>query len=179
MIKQLNLTVLIDYDTEKEEIVNYATSLNGIQEKHTTTTPKKSVKKNSLEGLTVKREDNKLVLSESLVEALGAQPEDRINVLYDRDTVSKTITPIIMIDNGGNKLTKSNTVAYKGKANTTLAEFGSIFKAEPYKEGVFKLIGDSLVAKDIEIAQAVKEVDLGIDVLSDEKVEIEDIDFNF
>jgi hypothetical protein len=84
-----------------------------------------------------------------------------------------------MIDNGGNKLTKSNTVAFKGKANDTLSEYGSTFKVEPLREGVFKLIGDSLVAKDIEIAQAIKEVDLGIDVLSDETVEIEDLDFNF
>lgn len=183
MIKQLDLSVIINYDTEKDEIISYITTLNGVQEKKTTTT-KKSSKKNTLEGLCVVREENKLILSEELVKALNAKADDKIVVQYERDQASKTVSPIIALEStlnngGGNKLTKSNTIAYRGKANNTLSEFGTNFKAEPFKEGMFKLIGDSNTAKDIEIAQAVKEVDLGIDVISDEVTEIEDMDFSF
>ena len=183
MIKQIDLSVVINYDTEKDEIISYLTTLNGVQEKKTTTI-KKSTKKNVIEGLRVVREDNKLILSEDLVKELKANPEDKIVIQYDRDQESKTVFPVIGLETtfnngGGNKLTKSNTVAYRGKANNTLAEFGSDFKVEPYKEGIYRLVGDSNISKDIEIAQAVKEVDLGIEVTSDEVTEIEDLDFNF
>jgi hypothetical protein len=184
MIKQLDLSVIINYDTEKDEIISYLTTLNGVQEKKTTTTTRKSSKKNTLEGLCVVREDNKLILSEELVKELKAQPEDKIVIQYERDQESKTVFPVIALEStlnngGGNKLTKSNTVAYRGKANNTLSEFGTNFEVKFHKEGIYKLIGDSNISKDIEIAQAVKEVDLGIDVISDEVVEIEDMDFNF
>ena len=143
MIKQIDLSVVINYDTEKDEIISYLTTLNGVQEKKTTTT-KKSTKKNVIEGLRVVREDNKLILSEDLVKELKANPEDKIVIQYDRDQESKTVFPVIGLETtfnngGGNKLTKSNTVAYRGKANNTLAEFGSDFKVEPYKEGIYRL----------------------------------------
>ena len=35
MIKQIDLSVVINYDTEKDEIISYLTTLNGVQEKKT------------------------------------------------------------------------------------------------------------------------------------------------
>lgn len=179
----IDLSVSIEFDTEKEEILNYTTTLNGIQEKKTSTTKKSSSKKNKLEGCTLKREENKIILSSELVEALGANPEDKISIQYERDE-NKLVFPVIGLstsfENGdGNKLTKSNTVSYRGKANATLAEFGETFEAVPYKEGILKLKGDNKVSKDVELKQAIKKVDMGIDVITDETTEIEDLNFNF
>lgn len=182
MIKMLDLSVSIEYDTEKDEIVKYSTCLNGVEEKKTTTTKKSSSKKNKLEGLCLKREPNKITLSEGLVEALGASVEDKIAIQYKKDE-KKQLFPVIGLsssfgDDNGNRLTKSNTVSYRGKANDTLAEFGEMFIAEPYENGIYKLCGDSKVTKDIELKAAIKNVDMGIDVISDETTQIDDLNFS-
>ena len=62
----------------------------------------------------------------------------------------KTSVPVIGTDEafgtkGGNKLTKSNTVSFRGSANEKLAEFGTTFRIEPSDdEGIFFLIGDKM-----------------------------------
>ena len=77
----------------------------------------------------------------------------------------------------GNKLTKSNTVAYRGNSNTTLAEFGTRFSIEPYKEGIFRLIGDTKSEKMTTPEAVIKSVDMGIEVTGDTNFEIKDLDF--
>jgi hypothetical protein len=43
----------------------------------------------------------------------------------------------------GNKLTKTNTVSYRGAANDKLAAYGTVFKLVPTDEdGIFYLVGD-------------------------------------
>jgi hypothetical protein len=43
----------------------------------------------------------------------------------------------------GNKLTKTNTVSYRGAANDKLAAYGTIFRLEPTEEeGIFYMVGD-------------------------------------
>ena len=41
---------------------------------------------------------------------------------------------------GGNALSKSNTVSFRGNQRTVLLEYGNLFKLEPFKEGMFKLV---------------------------------------
>lgn len=44
-----------------------------------------------------------------------------------------------------NKLTKTNTVSFRGAANEKLAEFGTVFKLEPSEDdGIFYMIGDKV-----------------------------------
>ena len=69
--------------------------------------------------------DNKLILDPSLVNKLKAEPGDRIEIGYrERDGL---LRPIISIGENGNKLTKSNTVSFRGVQHNTLAQFGSNF----------------------------------------------------
>ena len=69
--------------------------------------------------------DNKLILDPSLVKKLKAEPGDRIEIGYrERDGL---LRPIISIGENGNKLTKSNTVSFRGVQHNTLAQFGSNF----------------------------------------------------
>ena len=180
-MKIIDLNIKIEYDPEKDEIINYSTTLNGVAEKKTTTTKKSSKKKEESDEAYLIREENKLVLSSKLVETLGAEYEDRIAINYEQ-TKEKITFPVIGLDSAfakstGNKLTKSNTIAYRGNSNSTLAEFGTRFTIEPYGEGIFRLVGDTKKEKETTPEAVVKKVDMGIDITGDETYEIEDLDF--
>lgn len=183
-MKIIDLNVRIEYDPVKDEIVNYTTTLNGVAEKKTTTTKRtsKKEKEGSDESFLV-REENKLVLSSKLVEELGAEYEDRIAINYFKDEKNKITYPVIGLSTAfggkesGNKLTKSNTIAFRGNSNSTLAEFGTRFTIEPNGEGIFKLIGDTKSEKELTPEAVIKKVDMGIDVTGDDNYDIQDLDF--
>lgn len=182
-MKIIDLNIKIEYDPIKDEIVNYTTSLNGVSEAKTTTTKKSSTKKkDTSDEAILTREDNKLILSQKLVDDLKAQYEDRISIRYEQ--VDGLTIPVIGLDvmfgdkGNGNKLTKSNTLACRGNANTILSEFGTKFVVESYKDNIFKLVGDNIVSKPATPEVAIKNVDMGIEVTSDTNYDISDLDFS-
>lgn len=98
--------------------------------------------------------DNKLILDPSLVKKLKAEPGDRIEIGYrERDGL---LRPIISIGENGNKLTKSNTVSFRGVQHNTLAQFGSNFWVVEIDD-LLELEGDGIpVYTDVKkAAQAV------------------------
>ena len=98
--------------------------------------------------------DNKLILDPSLVNKLKAEPGDRIEIGYrERDGL---LRPIIRIGENGNKLTKSNTVSFRGVQHNTLAQFGSNFWVVEIDD-LLELEGDGIpVYTDVKkAAQAV------------------------
>ena len=98
--------------------------------------------------------DNKLILDPSLVNKLKAEPGDRIEIGYrERDGL---LRPIISIGENGNKLTKSNTVSFRGVQHNTLAQFGSNFWVVEIDD-LIELEGDGIpVYTDVKkAAQAV------------------------
>lgn len=98
--------------------------------------------------------DNKLILDPSLVNKLKAEPGDRIEIGYrERDGL---LRPIINIGENGNKLTKSNTVSFRGVQHNTLAQFGSNFWVVEIDD-LLELEGDGIpVYTDVKkAAQAV------------------------
>ena len=82
-----------------------------------------------------------LVLSDRLVALLGASPGDGIVIGFS-DKDGKLI-PVITLGEEGNKLTKTNTVSFRGKKHNTLTEFGSNFWAHE-NNGIIELEGDGL-----------------------------------
>ena len=98
--------------------------------------------------------DNKLILDPSLVKKLKAEPGNRIEIGYrERDGL---LRPIISIGENGNKLTKSNTVSFRGVQHNTLAQFGSNFWVVEIDD-LLELEGDGIpVYTDVKkAAQAV------------------------
>lgn len=92
---------------------------------------------------TIKVENNRLVLSSEAVKALNAIVGDRITINYwniDKETTFPLIgkSKLFSDPTNGNKLTKSNTVSYRGTQNKILKEYGSLFKLVPFKT-YFKL----------------------------------------
>lgn len=127
---------------------------------------------------------NKLNLTSGAVQLLNADADCRIDIKYKKK--DKTSVPVIGTDKAfgtksGNKLTKSNTISFRGSANERLSEFGSLFKLEPTEdEGIFYLIGDkSLINTSDDVVDIENELDLSS--LDDLNLEKEDdiIDFSF
>ena len=129
-------------------------------------------------------DSNKLILTTGAVDMMKICPDCRIDIKYKKK--DKTSVPVIGTDEafgtkGGNKLTKSNTVSFRGSANEKLAEFGTTFRIEPSDdEGIFFLIGDKMNQPDPEdVVDIESELDLdsleSLDI--DESTDLEGVDF--
>lgn len=89
--------------------------------------------------------DNKLKLTSKAIELIGAVPGERITVNYWTENNHSTFPLIGKSEyftdkEGGTKLTKSNTLSFRGNQHTVLEMYGKLFKLEPFKDGVFKLV---------------------------------------
>lgn len=106
-------------------------------------------------------EDNKFVLNSRAVELLNAQWEDRLSIQY-RDVDGKKNVPVIAKDetlgtHSGNKLTKSNTVSCRGKANERLSKYGDTFVLEEIGESkTFKMIGNVEPQSYVKVDKIIK-----------------------
>ena len=125
---------------------------------------------------------------------LGVEADDRVDIKFEKR--DKVRVPVIGCNTafgtqGGNRLTKSNTVSYRGKNHDLLEEYGTVFSfKETDKEGIFELIGDKPIPEEKEdenvkiVDEEVEEIgrpeDL-VGIVDGDATEInaDDIDFNF
>ena len=129
-------------------------------------------------------DSNKLILTTGAVDMMKICPDCRVDIKYKKK--DKVSVPVIGTDaafgtKGGNKLTKTNTVSFRGSANDKLTEYGSVFKLEPSEdEGIFYLIGDKM-NKPIEDEAIDIEGELDLDSLEeldiDDSSDLEGFDF--
>ena len=130
-------------------------------------------------------DSNKLVLTTGAVQMMNICADCRIDIKYKkRDRMS---VPVIGTDEafgtkGGNKLTKTNTISFRGVANEKLSEYGTTFKIEPSEdEGIFYLIGDkmnNLIPDDtIDIQSELDIESLDNINLNDDDVNLESFNF--
>ena len=151
-----------------------------------------SVKKSATKATKVVENDNpvitldsnKLVLTTGAVSLMQVDADCRIDIKYKKK--DKVAVPVIGTDvafgtKGGNKLTKTNTVSYRGAANEKLAEFGTTFTLEPSEdEGIFYMIGDKMNNPIPEDSVDI-ESELDIDALEaldiDDSTDLEQFDF--
>lgn len=129
-------------------------------------------------------DSNKLILTTGAVDMMNICPDCRVDIKYKKK--DKVSVPVIGTDTafgtkGGNKLTKTNTVSFRGSANEKLAEYGSVFKLEPSEdEGIFYLIGDKM-NKPVEDEAIDIEGELDLDSLEeldiDDSSDLEGFDF--
>lgn len=119
-------------------------------------------------------EANKLVLTQGAVDALNPCEDCRIDIKYKKK--DKKLIPVVGTDaafgtKAGNKLTKTNTVSYRGAANDKLAAYGTVFRLEPTEdEGIFWMVGDKN-PKEPELPKELVDIESELDVPS-----LEDID---
>lgn len=93
-------------------------------------------------------DSNKLILTTGALQMMNICADCRLDIKYKkRDRIS---VPVIGTDEafgtkGGNKLTKTNTISFRGSANEKLSEYGTVFTIEPSEdEDIFYLIGDKM-----------------------------------
>jgi hypothetical protein len=87
----------------------------------------------------VKLDNNKLVLTQDSINLLNVFPGERISINYYAVSPEETFPVIAKSEfftdaTGGCKLTKNNTVLFKGNQRETLMEYGKFFKLEPFKK---------------------------------------------
>ena len=134
-------------------------------------------------------EDNKYILTTGATDLLGVEAGDKIDIKFQK--VGKQTIPVIGSDEafgtkGGNKLTKTNTVSCRGKANDELRAFGTEFELEahPSKDGLFILRGETTPDVTPEAKpepEDEEDFDLKEDVEDEEEdsLEITENDFSF
>ena len=133
-------------------------------------------------------DSNKLILTQGAVDLLQVCADCRVDIKYKKK--DKKAVPIIGTDaafgtKSGNKLTKSNTVSYRGAANEKLSAYGTTFKLEPTEdEGIYYLVGDKIQEENSvpdEIIDIENELDIesldNINIDEDDK-DLEKFDFN-
>lgn len=184
----MKLDILFHYEVDettgeikfigKEEItVDTAAS-----EKKTTT--RKSVTKvdNNPDPI-ITLDPNKLILTQGAVDLLQVCPDCRVDIKYKKK--GNTTVPIIGTDSAfgtksGNKLTKTNTVSYRGAANDKLSTYGTVFTLEPTEdEGIFYLKGDK-EPSETKVPDEIINIENDLEALDDiniEDIEISDFDF--
>lgn len=135
-------------------------------------------------------EENKYFLNSAAAELMGVEPDDRIDIKFEK--AGKGRIPVIGKDEsfgtkGGNRLTKSMSVSYRGKNNDELSIYGDVFTITPHddpsKEGIFVLSGNkqsnSVEVKDdnIQLPEDTElPTDLNLDDVLDGDDEVKEVD---
>lgn len=174
MIERFKVLFTYEQDTETGDIkvVDREVINDDIKPAKKTATKKKSSKNESSEPQII-LEENKYTLNSAAVELMGVEPDDRLDIKFEKS--GKSFIPIIGTNESfgtkaGNRLTKTFTVSCRGKANEELSKYGSIFTLEAHstKEGIFIMRGDATPeieeeATEVEITDET-EVDIDINL---------------
>ena len=195
-MKLIKITVKSEWvDETTGEIFTDERVLNDETIKVKKSSPKKKVEDNDpTPKLTL--EDTKYYLNNAAIEALGVEAGDKLDIKYQKVEGYNGKMPVlgsntIFKTQGGNKLSKTNTVICRGTGNDRLSEFGHnfILKVHPHNEQLFVLEGDA-EKKEIPVPEEIKiqedrsedTVDDLLNSLDSEELDKEEInanDFNF
>lgn len=126
-------------------------------------------------------EENKYYLNQAAISLTGYQPDDKLDIKYEKR--GKEITPVLGNDedfgtHNGNRLTKTFSVAYRGAKNEELSKYGTEFLVIPHpeKEGLY-----ILKSKVDELKQALQDnediiiEDLDLQKLIDEDAQVTEV----
>lgn len=187
----LSLTYEMSVDTETGEVLETKLIDRSVNKpvKAMKTTASEAVQDDNKEPK-LYLEDNKCKLNSKAVSLMGISPGDKLDIKYDEGKNGSI--PIIGTDEafgtkGGNKLTKSNTIACRGSKNEELSKYGKEFvlTVHPSKAGLFVLTSeevmvDQLVGDDNVNLDTLEEIDLNLEGLVDDKdANVSSVDTNF
>lgn len=179
----MKLDILFHYDVNEEtgEIAFIGKEEISVDTAARKSTSSKSTKADNNPEPIITLDTNKLILTKGAVELLQICEDCRVDVKYKKK--GKQAVPIIGTDSafgtkGGNKLTKSNTVSYRGAANSKLSAFGNIFKLEPTEDsGIYYLVGNGVVETE-PIPEEIINIEDELDIESLDDINIDKDDTN-
>lgn len=180
----MKLDILFHYEVNEQtgEIAYIGKEEISVDTKATKSATKTSTKASTAKVDTnpiITLEPNKLVLTQGAVDLLQVCADCRVDIKYKKK--DKQAVPIIGTDTAfgtksGNKLTKSNTVSYRGSANEKLSAYGTTFKLEPTEdEGIYYLVGDK-VQEEISIPDEIIDIENELDIESLDDINIDEDD---
>ena len=180
----MKLDILFHYEVNEQtgEITYIGKEEISVDTKATKSATKTSTKASTAKVDTnpiITLEPNKLVLTQGAVDLLQVCADCRIDIKYKKK--DKQAVPIIGTDTAfgtksGNKLTKSNTVSYRGSANEKLAAYGTTFKLEPTEdEGIYYLVGDK-VQEENSVPDEIIDIEKELDIESLDNINIDEDD---
>ena len=187
----LSLTYEMSVDTETGEVLETKLIDRSVNKpvKAMKATASEAVQDNDKEPK-LYLEDNKCRLNSKAISLMGISPGDKLDIKYDEGKNGSV--PVIGTDEafgtkGGNKLTKSNTIACRGSKNEELSKYGKEFvlAVHPSKAGLFVLTSeevavDQLVGDDNVNIDTPEGIDLDLEGLVDDKdANVSSIDTNF
>lgn len=187
----LSLTYEMSVDTETGEVLETKLIDRSVNKpvKAMKATASEAVQDNDKEPK-LYLEDNKCRLNSKAVSLMGISPGDKLDIKYDEGKNGSV--PVIGTDEafgtkGGNKLTKSNTIACRGSKNEELSKYGKEFvlAEHPSKAGLFVLTSeevavDQLVGDDNVNIDTPEGIDLNLEgLVDDEDANVSSIDTNF
>jgi hypothetical protein len=188
MLRQFSVT--FEFDDETKTVSKLKCFQDGIEQKKPTTSRKKDTPVVLEENAIITLEPNKLVFNNKAANEMGILYQDRIIIKYDKIKGEKIPIPIIGTDvsfdseGSGNKLTKGNTISYRGNANTILAEYGTEFFIEPYitpayPSGIWRLKSstDNNISQYEAILDSIDEKEEDITLIAEETDEIDEMTF--
>lgn len=167
---KLELTLDINPDTHVVTIVKQEVSKDKI--KKVAKVKSISTESESSEPIII-LDSNKYILNQAAADLLEVNYEDRLEIKYKK--IGSLIFPVIGKNEvfgtqGGNKLTKSLTISYRGKNNETLAEYGDRFTLSAFTEipGVFTMCGN----KEIDLVESDSNINPNISDFSEIDIEL-------
>lgn len=183
----MKLDILMHYDINEQ-----TGEVKFIGKEEITVDTAKTIKKTSTKSTKIEEnneplitlDSNKLILTTGAVQTLNVCADCRLDIKYKKK--DRASIPVIGTDSAfgtksGNRLTKTNTVSFRGSANDKLSEFGVIFKLEPSEdEGIFYMIGDKMnnpVPEDTIDIESELDLDSLDNLDIDDGVELEKFDF--
>lgn len=195
----LTLQYAMKINTETGEILETKLIKRSVDKSNfEVTTPKKKASKPKKEEVSTPQlilEDNKYCLNAAAVELMQVGPDSKLDIKYEKR--GNQMIPVIGTDEafgtkGGNKLTKSNTVACRGSKNEELSKYGTEFTilAHDSKEGLFilssgeipisqeELNGDENIALEEDEEPLPLDIDLP-ELVDDKDANVTEIDANF
>ena len=131
-------------------------------------------------------ESNKYVLTDSAMALMGVHPDDKLEIKYESSKELGKVPIIGTIEafglkGGGNKISKSNSVSFRGSKNEELTKYGTEFDIIPHpsKDGLFILKSKSSPVieaagdENINIEDEDSELDFNLDDISEDVTEID------
>lgn len=149
MITINSAKLIIEFvNPETGELITQEATLGDFKEKKASAPRTKKVKDDGEDEPMIHVLENKLQFNNKAIELTGFEADQK--VLIDFEKQGRKITPICHLSEKGNRMTKTNTVSYRGQQRETLLQYGDNFILEPYpnKDGYFKLIGDAPEKED-------------------------------
>lgn len=119
--------------------------------------------------------DNKLQLNKAAVELTGYEPDNKYDVVFQKN--GRKVTPILKPDEAkGNRLTKTFTISFRGSRHDNLIVYGDVFELIPCEEndGWFKLQGNAPEKEDdiVDVPEEITNLD------EEEGIEAGEVDFD-